>query len=78
MSVFSIAHSFYDSALNLERLSQTRTVYTNPAYDDMRLPRRPRNIESLNFEYENAYTDNTFKEACITKLSLHLLLDRDL
>ena len=42
-------------------------------YDVTRLPRRPSNIESLNFEYENAYTDNTFKETCIIKPSLRLL-----
>lgn len=47
-------------------------------YDVTRLPRRPSNIESLNFEYENAYTDNIFKETCIKKPSLRLLLDRDL
>jgi hypothetical protein len=34
--------------------------------------------ENLNVEDENAYTDNKFKEASITKPYLYLLLDRNL
>jgi hypothetical protein len=34
--------------------------------------------ENLNVQYENAYTDTKFKEACITKPYLCLLLDCDL